>query len=62
MMPYTESEIREMVRNSYANNAIEGVVATEEEQERAFQRLKRELIDEKKSLDEIIGRKPKDSR
>ena len=49
-----------MVRSSWANNAIEGVVATEEEFEQAFQRLKRELIDEKMTIREIIdGRREK---
>ncbi|MFP4156206.1 MAG: hypothetical protein ACLFU4_01145 [Opitutales bacterium] len=55
-MKYTEEDIRKMVRSSWANNAIEGVVATEEEFERVVQRLKRELIDEKMTVDQIIGR------
>jgi nitrogen regulatory protein PII-like uncharacterized protein len=55
-MKYTEEDIRKMVRSSWASNAIEGVVATEEEFERVVQRLKRELIDEKMTIDEIIGR------
>ena len=56
-MKYTEEMVREMLRASWANNAVEGFVATDEEMERVFQKMKSELIDQGLSIEEVIAKR-----